>query len=98
MFFLSFSIAGACVQGAGGDVQRWLLALYMLALNLWLPPAVRQLQSCRLKNVSRAVQDDLELVREVGRGNVNITVGSALDIFGGNLPYADVLEWHRQQR
>eukprot|EP00892_Ulva_mutabilis_P009258 jgi/Ulvmu1/6704/UM030_0036.1 len=42
--------------------------------------------------------DDLELVREVGRGNVNITVGSALDIFGGDLPYEDVLEWHRQQQ
>lgn len=44
------------------------------------------------------MQDDLELVREVGRGNVNITVGSALDIFGGDLPYDEVLKWHRQQR
>jgi hypothetical protein len=44
------------------------------------------------------MQSDLELVREAGRGNVNITVGSALDIFGGDLPYYDVLQWHRAQQ
>jgi phosphoribosylformimino-5-aminoimidazole carboxamide ribotide isomerase len=44
------------------------------------------------------VQDDLELVRDAGRGNVNVTVGSALDIFGGDMPYTDVLRWHRQQQ
>ena len=26
-----------------------------------------------------------------------MTVGSALDIFGGSLAYADVVKWHRQQ-
>jgi hypothetical protein len=44
------------------------------------------------------MQEDLELVREQGRGNVNVTVGSALDIFGGDLPYQDVLQWHRTQQ
>lgn len=43
------------------------------------------------------VQDDLELVRDAGQGNINVTVGSALDIFGGDMPYADVLKWHRRQ-
>ena len=41
--------------------------------------------------------EDLERVKEVGRGRVDITVGSALDIFGGNLAYQDVLKWHRDQ-
>jgi phosphoribosylformimino-5-aminoimidazole carboxamide ribotide isomerase len=36
-------------------------------------------------------------VRASGRGRVDITVGSALDIFGGALPYSDVVAWHRRQ-
>jgi phosphoribosylformimino-5-aminoimidazole carboxamide ribotide isomerase len=44
------------------------------------------------------LQDDLELVRQVGNGNVNVTVGSALDIFGGDLPYSGVVSWHRRQQ
>ena len=38
---------------------------------------------------------DLDLVNELADGRVDITVGSALDIFGGHIPYKDVLEWHR---
>ena len=30
---------------------------------------------------------DLELLRKWGQGRVDVTVGSALDLFGGNLPY-----------
>jgi phosphoribosylformimino-5-aminoimidazole carboxamide ribotide isomerase len=29
---------------------------------------------------------------------VDITVGSALDIFGGKLAYDDVVQWHKQQQ
>ena len=43
-------------------------------------------------------QEDLDRVTEAGGGRVDITVGSALDIFGGRLPYADVLTWHRAQQ
>lgn len=44
------------------------------------------------------LQEDLERVRVAGNGRVDITVGSALDIFGGKLPYADVVAWHQKQR
>jgi phosphoribosylformimino-5-aminoimidazole carboxamide ribotide isomerase len=42
--------------------------------------------------------DDLELVKAAGRGMVDITVGSALDCFGGALKYDDVVAWHNQQK
>ena len=41
---------------------------------------------------------DVELVRSTGRGRVDVTVGSALDIFGGTLPFADMVRWHEQQQ
>ncbi len=34
--------------------------------------------------------DDIDEIRRAGQGRVDFTVGSALDIFGGPLPYADV--------
>lgn len=34
---------------------------------------------------------DLEDIKRVGNNRVNVTVGSALDIFGGTLPYKDVV-------
>ena len=45
----------------------------------------------------RSIQD-LELVKRLGYGKVDCTVGSALDIFGGSLSYRDVVEWHNQQQ
>jgi hypothetical protein len=43
-------------------------------------------------------QEDLEQVRIAGQGRVDITVGSALDIFGGKLRYEDVVAWHAAQQ
>ncbi|KAK6147204.1 hypothetical protein DH2020_018116 [Rehmannia glutinosa] len=40
---------------------------------------------------------DLERIKIAGTGRVDVTVGSALDIFGGNLSYKDVVAWHSQQ-
>ena len=36
---------------------------------------------------------DLDLVKEVGQNRVDLTIGSALDIFGGTVPYRSVVEW-----
>ncbi|XP_050243593.1 1-(5-phosphoribosyl)-5-[(5-phosphoribosylamino)methylideneamino] imidazole-4-carboxamide isomerase, chloroplastic isoform X1 [Quercus robur] len=43
------------------------------------------------------VMADLERIKVAGMGRVDVTVGSALDIFGGNMAYMDVVAWHSQQ-
>ena len=37
---------------------------------------------------------DLDLVKALGGNRVDLTIGSALDIFGGTIPYSDVVTWH----
>jgi phosphoribosylformimino-5-aminoimidazole carboxamide ribotide isomerase len=41
---------------------------------------------------------DLDRVKDLGRGRVDLTIGSALDIFGGNIPYRSVVEWQRSNQ
>ncbi len=36
--------------------------------------------------------EDLELLRKFGQGHLNVTIGSALDLFGGGLSWRKVLE------
>lgn len=36
---------------------------------------------------------DLELLRKLGKNNLNVTIGSALDLFGGPMPYQEVLDY-----
>ena len=38
---------------------------------------------------------DLDLVKDLGAGRVDVTVGSALDIFGGKMSYQEVVAWHQ---
>ncbi len=43
--------------------------------------------------------DDLETVTRLGRGRIDLTIGSALDIFGGSgVRYAEVVDFNRRQR
>ena len=35
--------------------------------------------------------EDIEVIRRLGKGLVNVTIGSALDLFGGSLKYDKVL-------
>jgi len=37
--------------------------------------------------------EDLERVNKLGLGKVDLTIGSALDIFGGELPFQKVIDW-----
>ena len=38
---------------------------------------------------------DLQLIREEGKGRIDVTIGSALDLFGGPLAYREVVEYCR---
>jgi len=40
--------------------------------------------------------DDLDRVNELGYGKVDLTIGSALDIFGGDVAYRDVVSWQKR--
>lgn len=39
---------------------------------------------------------DLERLRELGHDRIHVTIGSALDLFGGELSYRSVVEWCRR--
>ncbi len=41
---------------------------------------------------------DLDLVKKLGRGRVDLTIGSALDIFGGEVPFSAVLDWQAKHQ
>ncbi len=40
--------------------------------------------------------DDIQLIYELSNDRFDFTIGSALDIFGGNLPYTEVVKWHNE--
>ena len=41
--------------------------------------------------------EDMETVEQLGGGKVDLTIGSALDCFGGELKYDDVVAWHKKR-
>lgn len=44
-----------------------------------------------------ASMTDVEKVQQLSNGNIDVTVGSALDLFGGSgVKYADLLAWNRR--
>lgn len=46
---------------------------------------------------ARSIQD-LDTVKQISNGKVDLTFGSALDIFGGNLvKFEDCVEWNETQ-
>lgn len=42
--------------------------------------------------------EDLRLMKELGKNRVNVTVGSALDLFGGDMQFEEVLALCRKER
>ncbi len=41
---------------------------------------------------------DMDLILRLGKGRVHATIGSSLDIFGGDVPYRDVVKWHNMHQ
>lgn len=42
--------------------------------------------------------EDLELVKRLSNGKVDLTIGSALDVFGGKgVRFEECVEWNRAQ-
>lgn len=79
-----FLVHGVDVEGKQAGMEEELIAL----LGAACPVPVTYAGGAR----SLA---DLDRVETLGQGRVDLTIGSALDLFGGDLPYADVVAWHR---
>lgn len=79
-----FLVHGVDVEGLRCGVDEDLVTL----LGQYSPIA------CTYAGGVRGMQD-LELVRRLGRNRVDVTVGSALDIFGGSLSYHACVEWNK---
>ena len=43
-------------------------------------------------------EEDLHLIKTLGKNKVNVTIGSALDLFGGKLVFEEVLQYIREQK
>ena len=92
--FIVLFIGNAAYGGivASTAVNNWFIARRI---------AYAATTSCIIATVYRAEHldldrpEDLEKLNAIGQGRVDVTVGSALDIFGGTLPYRDVVEYCR---
>ena len=77
-----FLVHAVDVEGKQSGIETELVAL----LGRWSPIPVTYAGGAR----SLA---DLQLVHSLGGGKVDLAIGSALDIFGGALPYTEVVAW-----
>lgn len=79
-----FLIHAADVEGmqAGIDSELVLLLGDLLTIPATYAGGIRSIS-------------DIEQIRTTGNGMIDITIGSALDLFGGSLHYKEVLEWFR---
>ena len=80
-----FLVHAVDVEGKQGGIDELLVEI----LSRSSPIAVTYAGGIR--NIA-----DLDLIDKKGLGKVDATVGSALDIFGGSLHYADVVQWHKR--
>jgi len=81
-----FLVHGVDVEGKRQGIEEELISL--LGEHSPLPVTY----AGGVKNLS-----DLDRVKALGQDRVDLTIGSALDIFGGDLAYQDVLDWLAQQ-
>ena len=82
-----FLIHGVDVEGKMAGIEDDLVALLADASPL----------PCTYAGGIRSLED-LERINVLGQGKVDATIGSALDIFGGELPFDEVVKWHPGQQ
>jgi phosphoribosylformimino-5-aminoimidazole carboxamide ribotide isomerase len=83
-----FLIHAADVEGKCGGIDRELVQ----ELGRWEGKAITYAGGV-------ATMDDVRLVEDLSGGRVDVTVGSALDLFGGSgVTYAELLEWNAGAR
>jgi phosphoribosylformimino-5-aminoimidazole carboxamide ribotide isomerase len=82
VYCAEFLVHGVDVEGKQQGIEEDLISL----LGMYSPLPVTYAGG--VKNLS-----DLELVKSLGQDRVDLTIGSALDIFGGKVLYAEVLKW-----
>ena len=80
-----FLIHGVDVEGKGSGMEEGLVKL----LAQWKECPVTYAGGIRSLS-------DLEKLYELSGGSLDVTVGSALDLFGGNLKYKEVLEFMKK--
>jgi phosphoribosylformimino-5-aminoimidazole carboxamide ribotide isomerase len=83
-FCCEFLVHGVDVEGKRQGMDEELIAL--LAEHAPIP--------CVYAGGVRDFQD-LEKLKGAGNGTIDVTVGSALDIFGGTLPFGEVVDFCR---
>ncbi len=82
VYCAEFLVHGVDVEGKQQGIEEDLISL----LGMYSPLPVTYAGG--VKNLS-----DLDLVQSLGQDRVDLTIGSALDIFGGKVPYAAVIDW-----
>jgi len=78
-----FLVHGADVEGRMRGIQTDLVRI----LGEYAPIPITYAGGARSLS-------DLDRVKELGKNRVDLTIGSALDIFGGSIPYRQVVQWH----
>ena len=75
-----FLIHAADVEGKAAGIEKDLVSL----LGEWEGIPVTYAGGI-------AEESDLELVKKLGKDRLDVTIGSALDLFGGCIPYRNVV-------
>lgn len=82
-----FLIHGVDVEGKGSGMEEELVEL----LGKW--------EKCPITYAGGVSSfSDLERLYQLSKGRLDVTIGSALDLFGGDLKYESVLEFMKKQR
>lgn len=76
-----FLVHGVDVEGKASGVETELVKM----LSMW-----RKIPVTYAGGIGTL--DDLNYFAEISGGNIDYTIGSALDLFGGKIPYKDIVK------